>query len=81
MMLDEAFRRLDLSQINNIQLVVLEAAVAALVKNHPDAASVRRDFDSCYPKMHIDAARVCPGEESAVSLVAAHLRGRIFEKT
>ena len=80
MTFDEALRKLDLSQINSVQLAVLEAAVAALVESHPDAAEVKRRFDSFYPKMQAAAIAVSPGDESAVTVVAAHVRNRIFEK-
>ena len=79
MTLDEALRKLDLSQINSIELVVLEAAIAALVRNHPDPAAVRRDFDSLYSQMQTAAAATTPGDETAVSVVAFHLRDRLFE--
>ncbi len=80
MTFDEALRRLDLSQINGIHLAVLEAAVAALLESHPDPAEVKRRFDAFYPKMQTAAIAVSPGEESAITIVAAHVRGRIFEK-
>ncbi len=80
MTFNEALRRLDLSQINSLQLVVLEAAVAAMLKSHPDAAAVRREFDSLYPKMQTAAGDVFAGEDAAVPIVASHLRDRIFEE-
>ena len=79
MTLDEALRKLDLSQINSIQLIVLEAALAALVRCHPDPAAVRRDFDLFYSQMQTAAAATSPGDEPAVSVVASHLRDRLFE--
>ncbi len=79
MTFDEALRRLDLSQINGIQLIVLEAAIAALVEGHPDPGAVRRRFDSLYPRMQTAAVELSPGEEPAVSVVASHLRDRIFQ--
>lgn len=80
MTFDEALRRLDLSQINSIHLAVLEAAVAALLESHPDPGEAKRRFDAFYPKMQTAAIAVSPGEESAVTIVAAHVRARIFEK-
>ncbi len=81
MTFDQALRRLDLSQINSIQLTVLEAAVAALLESHPDAAQVKRSFDSFYPRMQSAALSVSSGEEAAIAVVAAHVRGRIFERS
>ena len=80
MTFDEALRKLDLSQINSIQLTVLEAAVAALLEGHPDPADVKRRFDAVYPKMHTAAVTVSPGDEAAITVVASHARARIFEK-
>jgi hypothetical protein len=77
MTLDEALRKLDLSQINSIQMVVLEAAVAALLRNHPDVAAVRRDFESCYSQMQ-NAAAATTGQGPEERVVASHLRDRLF---
>ena len=75
---DEAVRKFDLSQLTGIQLVVLEAAIAALIKNHPKPAAIRRDFDWFYSKMLVAAAGTVPGDEPAMSVVAAHLRNQLF---
>jgi hypothetical protein len=78
MTLDEALRKLDLSQINSIQMVVLEAAVAALVRNHPNPVALRRDYDLLYAQMQAsDPALIGEGAEGPV--VASHLRDRLFE--
>ena len=78
MTLDEALRKLDLSQINSIQMVVLEAAVAALVKSHPNPAELRHNFDLLYSQMRGAAAAIA-GAGPEVSVVASHLKDRLFE--
>jgi len=78
MTLDEALRKFDLSQLNSIQLVVLEAAVAALARSHPNPAALRRDFESFYSRMKVSAEAISPGEGPATSVVAAHLIDQLF---
>jgi len=79
MTLDEALRKLDLSQINSIELIVLEAAVAALFKSHPTPAALRHEFDLIYSKMQVTGAATAPGDAPAVSVVASHLRKQLFQ--
>lgn len=79
MNLEQALKNFNLSQLNSIQLVVLEAAVAALVRTHPNAAALRRDFDLFYSQMQVQAA-ISPGEGEAMSVVAAHLRDMLSKE-
>ena len=78
MTLDEALRKFDLSQLNSIHLVVLEAAIAALARSHPNPVALRRDFDLFYSQMNAAAEAISPGEGPATSVVASHLIDQLF---
>ena len=75
---DEALRKLDLAQITQVQLSVLEAAVAALLKAHPNPGSVRKEFDILYERIHERSAPLAVTDAQAASVVAHHLKNEIF---